>query len=97
MRLRSNRKIMVRSRQELFFNIPGRELAPIIYMEPFYDQARSGEPLDKIMDDIVQVSEKALGVQELPKEINPANYDSIKGLSFPADHQHKSEIRRCYR
>ena len=62
----------------IIFNIPGRELAPIIYMEPFYDQARSGEPLDKIMDDIVQVSEKALGVQELPKEINPANYDSIK-------------------
>ena len=66
----------------IIFNIPGRELAPIIYMEPFYDQARSGEPLDKIMDDIVQVSEKALGVQELPKEINPANYDSIKDYLF---------------
>lgn len=74
----------------IIFNIPGRELAPIIYMEPFYDQARSGEPLDKIMDDIVQVSEKALGVQELPKEINPANYDSLRTI-FPADHQHKSE------
>ena len=66
----------------IIFNIPGRELSPIIYMEPFYDQARSGEPLDKIMDDIVQVSEKALGVQELPKEINPANYDSIKDYLF---------------
>ena len=62
----------------IIFNMPGRELAPIIYMEPFYDQVRSGEPLDKIMDDIVQVYEKTLGVQEIPKEINPANYDSIK-------------------
>ena len=31
----------------IIFNIPGRELAPIIYMEPFYDQARSGEPWTK--------------------------------------------------
>ena len=96
MRLRSNRKIMVRSQTGIIFNIPGRELAPIIYMEPFYDQARSGEPLDKIMDDIVQVSEKALGVQELPKEINLPIMILLRNI-FPCRSSTQKQIRRCYR
>ena len=33
----------------MILNMPGQQIAPVVYMEPFYDQVRKGEPMDQIM------------------------------------------------
>ena len=34
----------------IVLNMPGQKIAPVVYMEPFYDQIRKGEPMDQIMN-----------------------------------------------
>src|SRR5699024_7284272 len=57
---------------------PGQHIAPVVYMEPFYDQVRKGEPVDRIMNRIADVCRQSLSVRELPESLDFTDYDSVK-------------------
>ena len=46
----------------MILNMPGQKIAPVVYMEPFYDQVRKGEPMDQIMNRIADVCRQSLSV-----------------------------------
>ena len=62
----------------IVLNMPGQKIAPVVYMEPFYDQIRKGEPMDQIMNRIADVCRQSLSVRELPESLDFADYDSVK-------------------
>ena len=62
----------------MILNMPGQQIAPVVYMEPFYDQVRKGEPMDQIMDRIADVCRQSLSVRELPETLDFTDYDSVK-------------------
>lgn len=62
----------------ILFKMPGEKTAPIVYMEPFYDQVRKGEPADQIMNHIADTCRQALTAKKLPENWNFTNYDSAK-------------------
>lgn len=62
----------------ILLKMPGQKIAPIVYMEPFYNQIRKGEPLDQIMNHIADVCRQAMSVRELPENLDFTEYDSIK-------------------
>ena len=62
----------------MILNMPGQQIAPVVYMEPFYDQVRKGEPMDQIMNRIADVCRQSLSVRELPETLDFTDYDSVK-------------------
>ena len=62
----------------IVLNMPGQKIAPVVYMEPFYDQIRKGEPMDQIMNRIAHVCRQSLTVRELAESLDPRDYDSVK-------------------
>lgn len=62
----------------LRLDIPGQNIAPIVYMEPFYDLIRQGEPMEQVMRQIAETCRQALEVQALPEQMDLTDYDSIK-------------------
>ena len=54
----------------MILNMPGQQMAPVVYMEPFYDQVRKGEPMDQIMNRIADVCRQSLAVRELPETLD---------------------------
>lgn len=62
----------------MILNMPGQKIAPVVYMEPFYDQVRKGEPMDQIMNRIADVCRQSLSVRELPETLDFTDYDSVK-------------------
>lgn len=62
----------------IILNMPGRQISPVVYMEPFYDQVRKGEPMDRIMNRIADVCRQSLSVRELPESLDFTDYDSVK-------------------
>ena len=51
----------------IVLNMPGRQISPVVYMEPFYDQVRKGEPMDRIMNRIADVCRQSLSVRAAGK------------------------------
>lgn len=43
------------------FTKPGQQISPVIYIEPFYEEVRSGEPVEGIMQEIAQTAEESMG------------------------------------
>lgn len=62
----------------IIFNIPGQKIAPVVYMEPFYDEVRNGKSMEQVMSGIADVCQKSLAVRELPESLDFTDYDSIK-------------------
>ena len=62
----------------IVLSMPGQQIAPVVYMEPFYDQVRKGEPMDQIMNRIADVCRQSLAVRELPETLDFTDYDSVK-------------------
>lgn len=62
----------------ILLEMPEQKIAPVVYMESFYDQVRKGEPMDQVMGHIADVCKQALSVQELPENLDFTNYDSVK-------------------
>ena len=54
----------------IVLSMPGQQIAPVVYMEPFYDQVRKGEPMDQIMNRIADVCRQSLSVRELPETLD---------------------------
>lgn len=63
----------------LSFTRPGRDIAPVIYVEPFYNAVGHGAPIKKVIGDIAEAAEGCLGMREIQglKE-NMADYGRIK-------------------
>lgn len=63
----------------LSFTRPGQDVAPVIYVESFYDEIKHGAPIEKIMGDIAKVAEDCLdmrGIHGLKENIT--DYGQIK-------------------
>ncbi len=63
----------------LRFARPGQNIAPVIYVESFYDDIKHGAPIEKIMADIAEAAEGCLEMREIQglKE-NSMDYGRIK-------------------
>lgn len=61
------------------FTKPGQPVSPIIYMEPFYEKVRCGEPLESIVQEIVRSAEESMetGIPDCYSHIS--EYDRVKG------------------
>ena len=62
----------------IIFQMSGQQLAPIVYMEPFYDEVRKGKSMEQVMNDIADVCQQSLSAQEFPEILDFTDYDSIK-------------------
>lgn len=60
------------------FSRPGQEIAPVIYVEPFYKSVQQGEPLEDVMREIARTVE--LGMKNRPPitASQISEYDRIK-------------------
>lgn len=60
------------------FSRPGQEIAPVIYVEPFYKSVQQGEPLEDVMREIARTVE--LGMKKRPPitASQISEYDRIK-------------------
>lgn len=61
----------------LNFQVEENAVAPVIYMEPFYNKARQGEPMERIMEGIAVCIEESVKVQVGMKVKNVGDYRSI--------------------
>ena len=59
-------------------DIPGRHTAPIIYMEPFYDEAREGREIGKIMDTIAETIQQAMDDPVLDDDFHLEDFEMVK-------------------
>ena len=57
---------------------PGHAASPIVYMESFYNEVRSEEPMDKIMRNIAEVIQDALDGPALDQSIRIEEFESVK-------------------
>ncbi|MGC4019973.1 MAG: DUF5688 family protein [Muricomes sp.] len=60
------------------FQQPGQKIAPIVYMESFYDKVRQGRDLDVVMKEIVTICSQALCAKDLPEQLDFEDYNSVK-------------------
>lgn len=61
------------------FRMPGESISPLIYIEPFYNEVRRGNPLPEIME---KIAETAINSRELSGEMPELcmdDYASVKG------------------
>lgn len=65
-------------RNGIIFKMPGQKLAPVIYMEQFYDMVRKGEPLKQIMEQIAEDCQKAFDLNKQAEKINLEDYTVVK-------------------
>lgn len=63
---------------EIQVDKPGHAASPIVYMESFYNEVRSGEPMDKIMRNIAEVIQDALDGPALDQSIRIEEFESVK-------------------
>lgn len=60
------------------FTKPGQKISPVIYIEPFYEEVRCGEPVEGIMQEIAQTAEESMG-GSIPDFCNHiGEYDRVK-------------------
>lgn len=61
------------------FTKPGQKLSPVIYVEPFYEKVRCGEPLESIVQEIARSAEESMetGIPDCYSHIG--EYDRVKG------------------
>lgn len=59
-------------------DMPGCSNSPFIYMESFYDEVRSGKPIDKIMKDIAVMIQNGLDGPAFDQNIQIEEFESIK-------------------
>ena len=60
------------------FEIPGREISPVIYTEAYYEAEMNGITRHEIIESLAKKVEDALKVEKLPTDFCLTNYDSIK-------------------
>ena len=53
-------------------------VCPVVYVEPFFNEIRLGEPVEKVMNEIARCMEEAGNAPFVHSSINPMDYDSVK-------------------
>ena len=53
----------------------------LFYVEPFFNEIRLGEPVEKVMNEIAKCMEEAGNAPFVHNGINPMDYDSVKETS----------------
>ena len=53
-------------------------VCPVVYVEPFFNEIRLGEPVEKVMNEIAKCMEEAGNAPFVHNGINPMDYDSVK-------------------
>ena len=59
-------------------NLQEQNVSPVVYIEPFFDEIRQGESIEKVMNEIARCMEEAGKAPFMDSGINPMNYDSVK-------------------
>lgn len=65
------------------FHMPGKNVAPVIYMEPFFEKIKNGEPVNQVMDNIANCFRDCHDCQDITKGIDMNNYESVKEYIMP--------------
>lgn len=60
----------------LSFRMPENVIAPVVYMESFYDKIRQGEPMEQIMECIAECIEQSVKVQAGQEVLDMGDYQS---------------------
>ena len=53
-------------------------VCPVVYVEPFFNEIRLGEPVEKVMNEIAKCMEEAGNAPFVHSGINPMDYDLVK-------------------
>lgn len=66
------------------FEIPDQNIAPVIYVDSFYEEIKRGEPIKKVMQKIVDCFLENCECQEITQGIDFLKYESVKDYIEPA-------------
>lgn len=61
------------------FTKPGQKISPVIYVEPFYEKVRCGEPLESIVREIARSAEESMETSIPDCCSHIGEYDRVKG------------------
>lgn len=62
---------------------PGTKVSPLIYMESFFEEIKSGEPVEEVMESIAEVIKHSRSRSPLAKDFDIANYGHVKNMITP--------------
>lgn len=60
------------------FQRPGQQAAPLVYVEPFYDAVKNGEPKEEVLKEMARQAEKGMGIKEIPEAGSVIEYAKAK-------------------
>lgn len=60
------------------FRMPDSNAAPIVYMEPFYQEVQSGRPVESVLEEIAECVAKSMPSRDLLDGLDLLSYDSVK-------------------
>ncbi len=62
----------------LLLKMPDRNIAPVVYIDSFYEQICRGESMRKVTKEIADACRQGLEMKELPVNLNFLDYNSVK-------------------
>lgn len=68
----------------IMFKMPDKDIAPVIYVSPFYDKIKHGEPVSEVIEEIADCFMENYECQELLQGLNFLEFDNIKQYIEPA-------------
>ncbi|MBS5322321.1 MAG: hypothetical protein KHY34_01265 [Lachnospiraceae bacterium] len=68
----------------VMFKMPDQDIAPVIYMNPFYENIKKGESIENVMESIADCFIENQECQEISQGINLLKYESVKDYIEPA-------------
>lgn len=60
------------------FQRPGKQVSPIVYVEPFYQEMCKGKPMEDVLGKIAETAQAAMEAGRFPKLPDVGNYDKVK-------------------
>lgn len=64
-------------------NAPGDNVSPLIYMESFFEEIKSGEPIEDVMESIAEVIKHTRDRSPIAKGFNMMDYGQVKDMITP--------------
>lgn len=66
------------------FKMPDKNIAPVIYVSPFFEKIKHGEPISEVMEEIADCFLENCECQEITQGLNLLEYENIKQYIEPA-------------
>lgn len=60
------------------FQRPGQQAAPLVYVGPFYDMVKNGEPKEEVLAEIARQAENGMRIREIPEAGSVVEYAKAK-------------------